>query len=157
MAKTEDLRSIPESDIITVLAEDIDFKGSIHFKSSLMIKGNFEGEINSEGLLIIGAQAKLNAQIKTNTLVSNGDVTGNIQATSSAVLTSSAVHTGDIQTPNLIIESGALLNGNTIMHSKKKSIPHSETNPHSHNAASKNTTEQQKDHLKDSNKTNQKI
>ena len=49
MVKNNESKMIEEKDVDTVLAEDIDFSGTMKFKKSLMIKGKFDGEIDAEG------------------------------------------------------------------------------------------------------------
>lgn len=104
-----------ESRVTTVIADDLEIKGSIRFKSSLMIKGNFEGEIVSEGLLIIGATANVKATIKTSKLITYGIITGNVTAEENVVLKTNSRIMGDIATPNIIIENGSIFNGSCIM------------------------------------------
>lgn len=104
-----------ESRVTTVIADDLEIKGSITFKSSLMIKGNFEGEIFSDGLLIIGATANVKATIKTNKLITYGIITGNVTAEENVVLKTNSRIMGDITTPNIIIENGSIFNGSCIM------------------------------------------
>jgi len=117
-------KNISESEITTILAEDINFKGDIHFKSSLMVKGVYQGNLTSDGLLIIGSGAKVKANIKTGILVSHGFIEGNIEAVKSIILCSTANLKGDIITPNLIVESGAKFLGNSnIPIEQKKQLP----------------------------------
>lgn len=104
-----------ESRVTTVIADDLEIKGSINFKSSLMIKGNFEGEILSEGLLIVGATANVKATIKTSKLIAYGIITGNVTAEENVVLKTNSKIIGDITTPNIIIENGSIFNGSCIM------------------------------------------
>ena len=111
MARRKDYLEITESDVTTSLGKDIYFKGNLTFKTSLMIKGRFEGEIDSEGILIIDKSAKVKAQIKTNTLVCYGEIQGNITAERSVVFCEGSNYRGNIQTPDIIIESGAIFNG----------------------------------------------
>ncbi|MCX7857734.1 MAG: polymer-forming cytoskeletal protein [Deltaproteobacteria bacterium] len=113
-------QEIDESQITTVIAEDLEIKGTVKFRSSLMIKGILEGEIFSEGLLIIGPTAKVTATITTRNLISHGEVTGNVTASEQVILKSTSVHQGDISTPNITIESGALFNGTCIMKREPK-------------------------------------
>ncbi len=102
---------VDETNIRTVLAEDLSIKGTMQFKNSVMIKGTFEGELQSEGMLVVGPTAMINATISTKTLVSHGDIEGNITASEQVVLRSTAVHKGNITTPNIVIESGSMFNG----------------------------------------------
>jgi len=106
------LEEIKEEKITTVVADDLEIKGTIKFKTSVMLKGIFEGEIFSDGLLVVGPTAKVTATITTKTLTSHGEVTGNVTAHEQVVLKGSSTHTGDLKTPFLTIENGAVFNGN---------------------------------------------
>ncbi|HVN95246.1 MAG TPA: polymer-forming cytoskeletal protein [Syntrophorhabdaceae bacterium] len=109
---------IDEKDITTVVADDLEIKGTIRFKSSVMLKGVFDGEIFSEGLLVVGPTAKVAATITTKTLISHGEITGNVVANEQVTLKSTSLHNGDISTPNIIIENGAVFNGSCAMRAK---------------------------------------
>jgi cytoskeletal protein CcmA (bactofilin family) len=109
--------AIDETNITTILADDLNINGTMTFKSSLMIKGTLEGEIMSEGLLIVGPTAKVNAKISTKKLISHGEITGDVTASEQVVLKATAVHTGNITTKNIIVESGSLFNGSISMKS----------------------------------------
>ena len=106
---------IRESDITTVLAEDVEFKGNLSFKTSLMIKGKFEGDIKSEGLLFIDKNAVVKAKLQINTLISYGKITGDITAKRHVVLCEGSILQGDIKTPDITVESGSLFNGLSTM------------------------------------------
>ena len=110
-ARTED----NETRVTTVIADDLEIKGSISFKTSLMIKGNFEGEIKSEGLLVVGPTATVKAEITTNKLITYGKIIGNVTADENVVLKTDSSLKGDITTPNIIIENGSGFNGSCIM------------------------------------------
>jgi len=47
------IKAVDESDIDTVLADDIEFDGTMSFNRSLMIKGKFKGDIKAAGDLFI--------------------------------------------------------------------------------------------------------
>ena len=104
--------------VTTVIADDLEIKGTVKFESSLMTKGIIEGEIISDGLLIVGPTAKVSATITTKNLVSHGVVEGDVTASERAILKKTAVHTGNISTPSIIIESGCLFNGACVMQRK---------------------------------------
>ena len=104
-----------EGKIVTVIADDLEIRGTIRFKTSVMLKGVFDGEIFSEGLLVIGSTAKVTATISTKTLVSHGEITGDVLAGEQVVLRETSTHTGDIKTPYIMIESGAVFNGTCTM------------------------------------------
>jgi cytoskeletal protein CcmA (bactofilin family) len=110
-----DVSNIDETSITTVLADDLHITGTITFKSSLMIKGSLDGEIVSEGLLVVGPTAKINATIGTRKLITYGEIQGNVTAREQVVLKANAIHTGNITTPDIIVESRSLFNGSCIM------------------------------------------
>ena len=110
---------IDETNITTILADDLRINGTMTFKSSLMIKGALEGEIISEGLLIVGPTAKVNAKITTKNLVSHGEIEGDVTASEQVVLKETAVQTGNITTQNIIVESGSIFNGSITMKGKE--------------------------------------
>ncbi|HBE03525.1 MAG: hypothetical protein A2096_00695 [Spirochaetes bacterium GWF1_41_5] len=112
MAKEEaQVIKIDKSQITTILASDLKIKGSLKFKTSLEIEGEFEGDIHSEGVLVIGENARVKAAIITKSLISHGTIEGNITAVENVLFSKTARHTGDVNTPNIIIESGAQING----------------------------------------------
>ena len=118
MVKNNETRMIEEKDVDTVLAEDIDFSGTMKFKKSLMIKGKFDGQIDAEGHLILGPNAVIKATIKTGVLTNYGKIIGNVEAIKKVELLKGAELNGDVKTPDLIIESGCILNGKCTMGSQ---------------------------------------
>ena len=146
MAKENNKIIINEEEITTVLAKDIGFSGTLKFKTSLMIKGDFKGEIVAEGKLVIGPDANVKATITAKDIVSYGKTEGNITAIQSVILASSAKQTGDILTPNLIMESGSLFNGKAVMGESVKNNNlnqnNSNNNNHQHNQQQQNINKQ---------------
>jgi len=112
---TPSASEVDEKNVTTILADDLEIKGTIKFKSSLMIKGILDGEIISEGLIIVGPTAKVTAKITTKNLISHGEIQGDVTASEQVILKNTAVHNGNVTTPNIVIESGSLFNGSCIM------------------------------------------
>lgn len=104
-----------ENKIDTVIADDIQFHGTLTFKNSLKIKGMVEGKIETEGHLIVGQEATVNASIKSGTVSISGTVTGNINAKKHIELFSKSKTNSDLVTPNIYIEKGSQFNGTCIM------------------------------------------
>lgn len=132
MARPGEKQLFDESMVDTVLAEDINFKGTMKFSKSLMIKGRFEGEIDATGHLIIGENAVIQATIKAGDITNFGEIIGNVEAIEKLEMFNNAKLTGDIVSPELFIESGCLFNGNCKMVNKKGGNAHHHTE---HNAA----------------------
>lgn len=91
------------------------FEGKLNFKDTVRIDGEFTGEISSENTLIVGETGEITATIRSNIVVVSGSVSGNIYAGRQIVLHKTARVEGDLQCPSIMIEEGALFNGNLKM------------------------------------------
>ena len=88
-----------------------EFEGKLSFKDTVRIDGTFSGEISSDNTLIVGESGQIMATIHSVCVVISGLVEGNIIASDQIVLHKSAVVNGDLESPVVIMEEGAQLNG----------------------------------------------
>ncbi len=102
-------------DNATVLKEDASFEGKLVFEGSVMVNGKFKGEVYSSGELIIGRSGLVEGTVEIGTIHIHGEVRGNIKAKQKIVINSPATVRGDIVAPSLIIEEGAVFEGNCSM------------------------------------------
>ena len=109
------IRNIDESTLQTVLAEDIDFDGELSFSEPLLIKGSVKGTISSETDLYINDGAVVDATVQARKVSVKGEVQGDIRALERLELFSTARITGNVQAPDLIVQSGCRLNGSCRM------------------------------------------
>ncbi len=107
-----------ENKIDTVIADDIEFKGTLKFQNSLKIKGKFEGKIVSGGTLIIGRESLTSANINAKTVSVSGQINGKIRASKSIELFNKSVINADLVAPEITMESGSKFNGTCIMESE---------------------------------------
>ena len=100
-----------------ILDVDARMQGTIIFKDpvNLRINGTFEGKLETFGNLTIGENANVKADIYGERIIVAGKVTGNLTATESIAFLKPAVIQGDIQTPALSVEEGAVLEGRLTM------------------------------------------
>ena len=91
----------------------VKFTGEVYFKSMLRIDGQFSGTVTSDdGTLIISTGAQVTkAVIKVAVAKINGTVEGDILASKELVLGRTANVKGQVTSPALVVEEGALLNG----------------------------------------------
>ena len=104
-----------ENKIDTVIADDIEFKGTLKFKNSLKIKGKFQGKIETDDHLIIGREAEISADIKARIVSVSGITNGKINASGKIELFKKSRFSGDIVTPELLMENGSTFNGTCLM------------------------------------------
>ena len=90
--------------------------GDAEFKGMLRIDGRFTGRITSEkGTLIVSAGGRVDANLWVGTAKVNGVVNGDITAAERIELGRSAQVRGNIQTPVLVVEQGAVFEGGCRM------------------------------------------
>ncbi len=92
-----------------------EFEGKLSFKDTVRIDGRFRGEISSENTLIVGESGEIDASIRSQNVVISGAVVGNLCASAKVVLYKTARINGDIETACLVVEDGAVLNGQVKM------------------------------------------
>ncbi len=92
-----------------------EFEGKLSFKDTVRIDGRFQGEIASENTLIVGESGQIEATIRSNTVVVSGTVVGDIVAGRQVVLHKTARVDGNLETPSLVVEEGAVFNGGLTM------------------------------------------
>lgn len=109
------IRTIDESELDTVLAEDIEFEGTIEFSEPLLIKGAVHGEIKTKSDLFVADSARLHADVEAARVSVKGVVTGDILAHERIELFSGAAIVGNVSSPDLIVQSGSHFTGHCVM------------------------------------------
>jgi cytoskeletal protein CcmA (bactofilin family) len=90
--------------------------GEANFKAMMRVDGHLSGRVSSSsGTLIVGANGKVDANIEVAVAVIHGTINGDIIATQRLELGRAARVNGNIQTPSLIIEQGAMFEGSCKM------------------------------------------
>ena len=110
---------------ITQIGHSVTIKGDISGKSDVRVAGTINGSISIEGELIIERQGFVEGEIKTNSAVVAGSVKGNIDCTEKLILESSSQFVGNIKTKLLIIQEGAVFQGNCQMGAVAQVAPQS--------------------------------
>lgn len=111
-------------------------QGEASFKGMLRVDGHLSGQVKSEGgTLIIGNNGQVDADIEVAVATIHGTVNGDIIASQRLELGRAAKVNGNIQTPSLVIEQGAVFEGSCRMVQQKAAM---ESREESANAASAN-------------------
>ena len=94
--------------------------GEASFKSMLRVDGRFSGKITSgTGTLIVGAGGQVDANVEVSVATIHGVLNGDVIALQRIELGRAAKLTGNIQTPSLVIEQGAVFEGSSKMVQQK--------------------------------------
>jgi cytoskeletal protein CcmA (bactofilin family) len=90
--------------------------GEINFKGMMRVDGRLSGRVNSpDGTLIVSSGGTVEAQVAVAVAKINGTVEGDITATERIELGRTARVAGNLQTPALIVEEGAIFEGGCRM------------------------------------------
>ena len=92
-----------------------EFEGKLSFKDTVRIDGLFRGEISSQNTLVVGESGQIEASIRSTVVVVSGSVVGDIEATEQVTLHKTARVEGNLSTPSVVIEEGAIFNGHLAM------------------------------------------
>ncbi len=103
-----------------LLGPGAEFDGKLTFRGTLRIDAKFTGSIVTDDVLIVGEHAKMNAEITCGTIVVHGEVIGNVKATTGVELRHTARLRGDVTSPGIVVERGALLQGSVKLGDKEK-------------------------------------
>lgn len=91
-------------------------KGEATFKALLRVDGHLSGRITSaDGTLIVSVGGQVDADIEVAVAIINGTVNGDIIASKRIEMGRAAKVTGNIQTPALVVENGAVFEGSCRM------------------------------------------
>lgn len=117
MTESETLaRDIKEGTLSGFVGGGTVVTGEANFKAMMRIDGHLSGRVSSSsGTLIVGNNGKVDANIEVAVAVIHGTINGDIIATQRLELGRSAKVNGNIQTPSLIIEQGAIFEGSCKM------------------------------------------
>ena len=89
--------------------------GTLVFEGPCRIEGQVEGEISAQDTLTVGETAVVNARINGTMIVILGTVTGDVVAKTRLEIRAPGKIIGDVTTPSLVINEGAVLEGRCSM------------------------------------------
>lgn len=103
------------------IGRSVVIKGDISGAESLYIDGRVEGTINfTDSRVTIGRNAVIVANVTAKEVVVMGTVTGNIHCSDRLDIRSEGTVTGDVVTPRVSIEDGALVKGSVEVRTEKR-------------------------------------
>lgn len=87
------------------------YHGQFNFQGVVRIDGGVIGDIISDGTLVLGEEGYVEGHIRVAELIASGRVLGDVEASRRVVLHKSSNLCGNLTSPVVIVEDGALLNG----------------------------------------------
>jgi len=123
LARTDKNITSGTGELSTILGPDADFEGRLTVKQSMRIDGKVKGELTSSETITIGSGGSVEGDITAKDVILGGRVIGKLSASGKTVLERSSRLTGDLKTTRLVVEEGAVFNGNSDMSDAGAAIP----------------------------------
>lgn len=109
-------RDIKEGRLSGFVGHGTVLTGETNFQAMLRVDGQLQGTVSSEaGTLIVGSHGQVDANVAVASATINGTVNGDIVASEKLHLGRTAKVVGNVQTPKIVIEEGAILEGSCSM------------------------------------------
>src|SRR5438105_1893800 len=115
MFGTKSAKPLKARDFSTLINEGTEIEGKLSFSGTVLLNGRLRGEITSSDTLVVGEKGVVTASIRAGIVEISGEVVGNISATERIELHPNCRVYGDIEAPVVIIDEGALLEGQCRM------------------------------------------
>ena len=124
MSESESMaRDIKEGRLSGFVGNGTVLTGETNFQAMLRVDGHLTGRVSSEsGTLIVGSTGRVDANILVAAAMINGTINGDIVALEKVELGRTARVIGNIQSPRLTIEDGAIFEGSCSMLKSKEAF-----------------------------------
>ncbi len=111
-------------EIVSHLGHGTELNGELSFSHGLRVDGVVRGKIKSEAVLEIGPVGKVDAELEVKRILIRGEFRGAIHASDRVEILKEGKVFGDIYSPCLIIEAGAIFEGrcNMLEQTKKQEV-----------------------------------
>ena len=102
-------------DLNTLIGKGSVLEGKLSVSSNLRVDGKIIGDIKTADSLVIGKQGEIEGEITAKNAVIGGKVLGKIIASGKVVLEANAIFKGDMKAARLVIDDGAVFDGQCTM------------------------------------------
>jgi cytoskeletal protein CcmA (bactofilin family) len=110
---------IGNDNLYGLIGKGVEVSGDIVFSDGLRVEGRVVGSITSDGgTLVVEQAARIEARVEVGICVISGIIEGNLSAKSRIEIHKTARVRGDVTTPVLLVEEGAVVNGTVGMASQ---------------------------------------
>lgn len=99
----------------TIVGVDVTIKGNFKSPSNITVNGTVKGQVDTKTDVNVGEKATIEGSIHAKKVTVSGTVQGNVEARESLEITPTGKIFGDITTSNLMIQSGAIFVGKSVM------------------------------------------
>jgi cytoskeletal protein CcmA (bactofilin family) len=95
----------------SVIDQGCEAEGRLSFAGTVAMNGKFHGELFTAGTLFLGAEGDVEAEVQVSVGIISGQIKGNITGRERIELSPTARIFGNIVTPVLVLQEGAVFDG----------------------------------------------
>ncbi|MFQ5602159.1 MAG: polymer-forming cytoskeletal protein [bacterium] len=99
----------------TIIGKGSSFEGTLKVQSTLRVDGSVKGNVTTSDSLVVGKEGAIDGEVKVRNAIIGGKLKGKLAATGKVVLEANSVFNGDLKTSKLVIDEGAIFEGNCSM------------------------------------------
>ncbi len=107
---------------LNIISGETDIKGSLKSNSDTRLAGKLEGSMEIEGTVVITENGFVNGSIHAENINVSGSMEGDLIALKKVLLTDTAKVKGTIYAERLVVEEGAIFNGECQTGHKSEAI-----------------------------------
>ncbi len=100
---------------VTIVGAGAKLEGTVVSAGSLRVDGQVKGQINADGDVMLAPQSQVEADIRAQNVSIAGRFKGNVVVKSRAEITRGGRVDGNITSKTLVVEEGAIFQGQSIM------------------------------------------
>ena len=104
-----------EQEGVNIIAAGTVVQGNLFVSGDLTVNGEVQGNIECEGKALVGEGALVHGYIRAASAALYGQVRGDLVLLDALYLASTTKYSGNITASSLVIEPGAIFNGNCRM------------------------------------------
>lgn len=101
----------------TIIGKGSAFEGNLKVQSTLRVDGKIKGNITTSDSLFVGKDGDIDGEVKVRHAIIGGKFKGKLHASGKVVLEANSMFSGELLTSKLVIDEGAVFDGNCSMNS----------------------------------------
>ena len=126
--RNEDFNS--SGNLNTIIGKGSSIDGALKVDSTLRVDGRIKGNVTTSDSLVIGKDGAINGDVIVRNAIIGGKLKGKLTASGKVVLEAKSEFKGELKTTKLVIDEGAVFEGNCSMSAepaeeKKSDLPKS--------------------------------
>ena len=111
--KSEDFND--SGNLNTIIGKGSSIDGTMKVNSTLRVDGRVKGNVTTTDSLVIGKDGMINGDVVVRNAIIGGKLKGKLTASGKVVLEAKSVFNGELKTTKLVIDEGAIFEGNCSM------------------------------------------